>query len=188
MSTSKLMVTRKQLAEFLSDPEAIKTFERLISIVDGLKDGSPIGDGWDIALTGALTDFEVPIYVDGAETMALVGAGIIESGSNANGSYIKFSDGTQRCRIKISLGGQQALANYSATHPSGTWTYPCPDPFMTAPHVWMQMEGGFSAYISTEPTPGATSAIWSIYNQSPSYNVTFNSTSYVDIFVEGKWK
>ena len=33
--TSKLMLSREQLATFLSDPDAIRKFERLFSIVDG---------------------------------------------------------------------------------------------------------------------------------------------------------
>ena len=57
---------------------------------------------------------------------------IVESGSNANGNYIKFSDGTMICRTIVSLG-QQTFTAYGSSAPalyvvSGgsnyTWTFP----------------------------------------------------------------
>lgn len=53
---------------------------------------------------------------------------IVESGSNANGSYVKFGDGTMICKIKYGLttevtasGNNQSLTIYKLVR---TWIFP----------------------------------------------------------------
>ena len=46
-----------------------------------------------------------------AEIVGSMGSAIIESGSNANGNYVKFADGTQWCfAIIVTTGTQRALS------------------------------------------------------------------------------
>jgi hypothetical protein len=164
MSKAKLQISRKQLADFLSDPDAIKLFERLFSTVDGLYDESNIVSllvidadatlsgtdteivvntsdavtitipsdlpvGHDIKITRAVASTNAVTVatsgsetIEGAATLVTHGATVAStlnnaevvikkvsdtawsfvageiSGSNANGSYIKFGDGTMECR------------------------------------------------------------------------------------------
>ena len=69
------------------------------------------------------------VYSDYVEA----GAGIVESGSNSNGSFIQFADGTMECRY-TSMPGQIAHA--------ATLTFPVP--FIAAPES-LQISGGNGA-------------------------------------------
>lgn len=53
------------------------------------------------------------------ELLGISSGGIVESGSNANGSYVKFGDGTMICRGKFiaTLSGDQSKANLYVTYP-----------------------------------------------------------------------
>lgn len=57
------------------------------------------------------------------------GSAIVSSGSNANGSWIKFSDGTMVCYSDIYVPGSGVSGSGAYTH----WTYPAP--FISAPSV-----------------------------------------------------
>jgi len=59
---------------------------------------------------------------------------IIESGSNANGEYVRFADGTQICTSPLLTGGNVDIA-YGPIASTGeiTWTFPAP--FITMPNT-----------------------------------------------------
>jgi hypothetical protein len=59
---------------------------------------------------------------------ARLGAGIIESGSNANGRYIKYSDGTMEC-----WGVESSTEDTTTNVKTITATFPVA--FIAAPHV-----------------------------------------------------
>ena len=66
-------------------------------------------------------------------TPCQVGAGIIEAGSNANGSYIKFSDGTMECWGDSSTLITTATASASICYGAGTFSFPAT--FYAAPSI-----------------------------------------------------
>ena len=67
----------------------------------------------------------ISIYVDTLGNV-VAGGDIVSSGSNSNGSYIQFADGTMECWL---LGFVTYFQNSNFT--SGTWTFPVP--FVSAP-------------------------------------------------------
>jgi hypothetical protein len=72
---------------------------------------------------------------------AQLGAGIIESGSNANGSYIKFSDGTMEQWARV------AGVTDGAGYTSKTWTYPLA--YLDPPTCSVQTDSGASTGASS---------------------------------------
>jgi hypothetical protein len=62
-----------------------------------------------------------------SETGGVPTGGIVQSGSNANGSFIRFADGTQICQHKITLTYASTASLYAA------WTFP--QAFSAAPTV-----------------------------------------------------
>lgn len=61
-----------------------------------------------------------------ANDIALNGSSIVESGSNANGNYVKYADGTMICYMNISVTDQALNNAYGSNLYQGsrTWTYP----------------------------------------------------------------
>ena len=52
-------------------------------------------------------------------------AGIVESGSNANGSWVKFADGTMICTLNITVTDQAINRSYGSLYwGSRTWSFP----------------------------------------------------------------
>lgn len=73
-----------------------------------------------------------------SQTGGIPQGAVIERGSNANGDYVRFADGTQICIATISLGsvlaaGAGTWANPYRTSPDITWTFPAA--FSTIPQV-----------------------------------------------------
>ncbi len=197
MSHAKLRTTRKQLADFLKDPDSIDTFERLVSIVDGLKDGSPLGAGWDAALTAALgagwdAALTAALGAGWIATLAATVVGVIvESGSNSNGSYIKFSDGTMECWGWDSIQWSSGVSYVSKT--------------INLPHAFTEIRSIQSTCAGSKSTAPTTildtvalTAVWgtsrpltlSSFTETLSYAVGIASTSYY-LFMWtaiGRWK
>jgi|TARA_A100000172_G_scaffold27362_1_gene16099 hypothetical protein len=75
---------------------------------------------------------------------------IISKGSNSNGYYVKFADGTLICNVDKSTSAQNQGASagnfYYST--AGTWTYPLA--FNAAPRVIAQVSGGHYNAISAK--------------------------------------
>ena len=53
---------------------------------------------------------------------------VVESGSNANGSWVRFADGTQVCDHFFNIGSRTAFGSGTLADPyrtgTNTWTYP----------------------------------------------------------------
>lgn len=106
---------------------------------------------------------------------AQLGAGIIESGSNANGSYIKFSDGTMICTGQWLQSPATSISNaFGST--AGTmyyndWEWTFPVAFTTLLGLGSggggARAGGF--LMSAESLTAATHRVWSANNSSTYY-------------------
>jgi len=82
---------------------------------------------------GNMAESPSKAYINKTTVPELVdlGAGIIESGSNANGSYIKYSDGTMECwfnttanRVNISENNIGLYGWSAFSSSNSTWTFP----------------------------------------------------------------
>lgn len=73
-----------------------------------------------------LNSIGVNCFPTKANDIALNGYSIIESGSNANGNYVKYADGTMICYLNIEVTDQALNNAYGANLYQGsrTWTYP----------------------------------------------------------------
>lgn len=109
---------------------------------------------------------------------------IIESGSNSNGSYIKFSDGTMICRKYINFG-QKAISNeWGSFYESEKMTIGnYPEPFIEIPQIFIMPLNTF--FIEKDATNISKTSWGDFYAVRP-----VSSTIYipVDCFAIGKWK
>lgn len=140
------------------------------------------------------SDFQIGVTYDGANRMFIRGrhdtdaswtawtelGGIDTSGSNTNGSYIKYADGTMICWASIAATAGTSLQN------TGLLTYPVT--FTAAPYTTVQhysLSGKFANwYIYNNASNGFT-----LYHQgvggSPTIDLTGTSFRWIAI---GKWK
>lgn len=93
----------------------------------------------------------------------------IERGSNANGEYVRFADGTQIC-----YGGITTSASAGVT-----WTYPAA--FFVTPKVFASPAGS-AARSDTWVARGNTSVDWNCWNVSGTREAVA-----MDVRVEGRW-
>jgi hypothetical protein len=152
MSEAKLQISRAQLAAFLKDPDSIKLFEQLFS--------STVTNEADIATLTLLVGL----------------GGITESGSNANGYWVKFIDGTMECRHGL----------YIAAAGSSVWTFPKPfidTTYRIATHA-IQGAGWINSMQEDSTTPRNVASVrMTMY---PLVGVAQNLT--YDIIAYGRWK
>ena len=111
-------------------------------------------------------------------------AGIIESGSNSNGNYIKYGDGTMICTKKVSFNNTFTTAwgsMYTTDQISlGNW----PVAFTEVPTVNASIMSNYSAFI--QGINGCTiTAVGSTYLARP---VNTNAQGYISIMAIGRWK
>lgn len=86
-------------------------------------------EGFRTAETGAITWFETfhhnNILGTVSEASGIPTGAIIERGSNANGDYIRFADGTQICTHLLSIAAPNTAEGSGFISAfAGTWTYP----------------------------------------------------------------
>ena len=109
---------------------------------------------------------------------------IIESGSNSNGQYIKFSDGTMICRKYINFG-QKAISNtWGSFYESEKFTIGnYPKPFIEIPQIFIMPLNTF--FIEKDSTSISKTSWGDFYATRPA-----SATMYipVDCFAIGKWK
>ena len=111
---------------------------------------------------------------------------LIDIGSNSNGTYIKFSDGTMICTKQFAFtstftgqegtmyyGTRQSLGNYAAS-------------FASLPALCATISDGASAFVDTIKTPGIA-AIGTI-NLYRNERVTTAITMTINIIAIGRWK
>lgn len=123
----------------------------------------------------------------------LAGGVIVESGSNANGKYVKWADGTMECRHKVNMGARNAFGsgNFTDPHRTGTYSWVFPISFYDVPVVSLSFSCntsdsvarlGFAIYKSV--SVGQISFI-----QACSLSSSTDSTDvYIDMIVKGRWK
>ena len=108
----------------------------------------------------------------------------VESGSNTNGSYIKFSDGTMICRKYINFG-QKAISNtWGSFYESEKITIGnYPKPFIEIPQIFIMPLNTF--FIEKDSTSISKTSWGDFYATRPA-----SATMYipVDCFAIGKWK
>lgn len=116
---------------------------------------------------------------------------IIDSGSNSNGKWIKFGDGTMICWNKIYATGNQLgfTTNYGSIYypdTAITWTYPIS--FYSSPRVELtsRFQGGVGGGVNLSSEPGTISSTFYMY-YSKSFTFSSNQVS-VECFAIGKWK
>jgi hypothetical protein len=92
---------------------------------------------------------------------------IIERGSNANGDYVRFADGTQIC------WNNQVVTPVANTYTSYTWTFPAA--FSVTPSITVSANSAATAVVNTQfSSPSATSANIGI-NRTNTTNTTLSS-------------
>lgn len=162
-------------AHFDAAPNEVR--EYLNKLIDALKK-TELGDSGAknigaTAITG-LTGTDVQSLLESMKTYA---DGLIVSGSNSNGSYIKYPDGTLVC-----YSGVYATAGTGLKTISGI-TYP--DTFIGAPNVQVthrSLAGKFANYYVLDPTTTA----FGIVHQGVG-NIDLNGTIFTWQAI-GKWK
>lgn len=110
--------------------------------------------------------------------------GVVESGSNANGKYVKFGDGTMICTKTV------VFSNTSFSHQSGA-LYFCP---------LLQFGATSQAFIGVPQVFVNISSGWALVSGAKSFNATnFGNSQFfrgdntaqdltVDLFAIGRWK
>ncbi|MFC3555783.1 hypothetical protein ACFONF_16570, partial [Alcaligenes endophyticus] len=95
------------------------------------------------------------------------GGAIIERGSNANGEYVKYADGTQICYLPWGAVSSPALSAYGVAFSADlNWTFP--KPFLAPPAVSgsfqpLSSRGWLSA--SSVSKTMAVLTLWAAYNE-----------------------
>ena len=109
---------------------------------------------------------------------------IVESGSNDNGSWIKYSDGTMICTKKVSGTIDMTTAWYTLY--SGEFNLgSSPQTFISAPFVNYSMVGEY-AFVSGTTKKPTTTSLGNVMLVRPS-SLT-NMPYEIDIIAIGKWK
>lgn len=113
---------------------------------------------------------------------------VVESGSNDNGNYIKFSDGTMICYHSILKSDVAFTKNTSGTYyfinenyeHLYDWTYP--QEFISVPKVITTVSSSGYVNACCGNISRTTARVLSTTNYNASINITFN------IVAIGKWK
>lgn len=108
--------------------------------------------------------------------------GIVSSGSNANGSYIQFSDGTMICRHRITSAGNITTANGALFFAIIGWVFPVA--FVGAPMVSGVGDGAGAIYWIT--SYGATTNTSSPLALHAATSIAATGTAQLTAI--GKWK
>lgn len=132
---------------------------------------------------GNLSELTTPVV------SSLVGAinSVVESGSNANGNYIKYADGTMICTKKV-IGEVSFTSSWGSLYDTGDNPFDLGNwaiPFIDVPIVSANFTGGNGQWIEGfAVTPSKTSAgkinIVSAVSKPP--------YCYYDVIGIGKWK
>lgn len=107
---------------------------------------------------------------------------VVEKGSNENGDYIRYSDGTQICQHIIEDMPEDYVSsgNIYRTTPSYYWVYPVP--FVSRPNITTSVLS-YARWGNAYPFEETTEAIVHQYSGSES------TTSYAQqVMATGRWK
>jgi len=95
---------------------------------------------------------------------------VFERGSNANGEYVRFADGTQICTFKLT----------ASTSAGVTWTFPAA--FSSAPVVQGNAVATVLAAVCIDSTPSATAAVLSVRDK-----VDARRADVMHLVATGRW-
>ena len=115
-----------------------------------------------------------------------------ESGSNANGSYIKFSDGTMICTYSFDLADDAHFATsygaiYYTTGGEKKWIFPQPFLKVYSVNGSLQLPGGIGG-VGFSSNNDLTTFVKFYPYSVVSYDFTGSSKKYVYLIAIGKWK
>lgn len=112
--------------------------------------------------------------------------GVVESGSNTNGNWVKFSDGTMICWHAITVTNQAINTSYTSGHYTGNRTLTFPQTFIDVPvPLLSKFRWGTSA--SWVPFANCTESTIQIYAMDTVSRATGTSV-YISYAVIGRWK
>jgi hypothetical protein len=115
---------------------------------------------------------------------------IVETGSNTNGSYVKFGDGTMICTHDLDSAVGATASGGVAFSPDMLWTYP--QPFAIAPNLQLSVKymltSGANPISATRATSSgvgliSTGGIYVVYDAP---NATVKTR--ISVMAVGKWK
>lgn len=109
--------------------------------------------------------------------------GIIEKGSNANGSYVRFADGSQLCWHSLVLGYLDVINMF------GTWTYPAafastPNIQITATQAWSGVVRNYGMKTRVSSKAASSALIIAINDDATNIN---GDTYTVEVYSAGRW-
>lgn len=144
----------------------------------------------DISLKDRADDISLKMNLAGGASnpftaMPYVGtAPVVESGSNANGSYAKYADGTMICRHhQDTSGAVNVTAGAIFSSASTTWTYPVA--FYAAPAFMCCEQSGIGSCWGGLGTDAASASSASFKAYSA---VTSAGTATMSLIAIGRWK
>jgi hypothetical protein len=130
-----------------------------------------VGAGQFLAFTGNDAAAARNIVGTVSQSSGVPTGAIVERGSNSNGEYIRWADGTQICYALLGSGTQLATAagNLFRTG-TNTWTFPAA--FADEPSFHPHSDGspGYSWGAIGSNTTSTTAASWSVFGPSSSAN------------------
>ena len=112
--------------------------------------------------------------------------GIVESGSNENGSYVKYSDGTMICSHRETKGTtiKNEWGQLKVSPIIDGFVYPVP--FIERPHTIINVEGDSSAWIACAGAGSTTQTMpFHLVASNPITNGAYFDIEYI---AKGKWK
>ncbi|WP_294191858.1 hypothetical protein [uncultured Cloacibacillus sp.] len=139
--------------------------------------------GLEEVLRALLLDSENKVPADRLRIVGALSAGnIIESGSNANGEYVRWADGTQICTGAVTIT-LESTENYK----TGVATYPAS--FYAVPTVVSGTYQGSGSGLTSDV--GASSVSTCTITVSPARGTTFGTVTEPKVFTYiaiGRWK
>lgn len=107
---------------------------------------------------------------------------VIERGSNANGEYVRFADGTQICTALISLNDSNLAANSIFTSPSeASWTFPAAFTATTGLFTSASVRSGSNVWARGRPA-SPTSALVKLFSAG-----AITGTFSTEVYAAGRW-
>lgn len=121
-----------------------------------------------------------------ANNLFVNGAIVVESGSNSNGNWIKFYDGTMICHQLVKTGSY----NTSTCCSEVTWNFPASFKELSSIRAFGQAKGGneyaYFVLISVDTVSASKIQLKGMGQTEVKYVDTSNRS--VDVFAIGKWK
>lgn len=109
---------------------------------------------------------------------------IVQSGSNANGSYIRYADGTQMCWFNKLITSFTIPADTFQTNTEWGWVYPIA--FSAVPIVNTKLAGSYASQVAAAQNLTTVSSAYDMYMHNYSTG-TANVSGPIQFFAIGRW-